>query len=67
MAGPPRRRFFLSKLPHSLAIALWVVGSSWAVMIAAYLLGAETGVVIPLVLLGMITGMTEWMMRGRDK
>ena len=35
MAGPPRRRFSLSKLPHSLAIALWVVGSSWAVMIAA--------------------------------
>jgi hypothetical protein len=67
MAGPPRRRFSLSKLPHSLAIALWVVGSSWAVMIAAYLLDADTGLVVPLVLFGTLTGAAEWMMRGRDK
>ncbi|GAA3850367.1 hypothetical protein GCM10022626_21210 [[Pseudomonas] carboxydohydrogena] len=67
MAGPPRRRFSLSKLPHSLVIALWIAGSLWAVTIAAYLLGADTQVVVPLLVFGTLTGVAEWMMRGRDK
>jgi hypothetical protein len=67
MAGPPRRRFSLSKLPHSLAIALWVVGSLWAVTMAAYLLGADTRLVVPLLVFGTLTGVAEWMMRGRSK
>jgi len=67
MAGPPRLRFSLSKLPHSLAIALWVVGSLWAVTIAAYLLGADTQLVVPLLVFGTLTGVVEWMMRGRSK
>jgi hypothetical protein len=67
MAGPPRWGFSHSKLPHSLAIAFWIVGSSWAVMVAAYLLDADTELVIPLVLFGTLTGVAEWMMRGRDK
>ncbi len=67
MAGPPRERSSRSRLPHSLAIALWVTGSIWAVAIAAYLLDADTELIVPLMMLGLLTGMAEWIMRGRDK
>ena len=67
MAGSPRERSSRSRLPHSLAIALWITGSIWAVTVAAYLLDADTELIVPLVMLGLLTGMAEWMMRGRDK
>lgn len=67
MAGPPRERSSRSRLPHSLAIALWVTGSLWAVTVAAYLLDADTELIVPLIMLGLLTGMAEWMMRGRVK
>ncbi|MBN9601754.1 MAG: hypothetical protein J0G33_02365 [Afipia felis] len=71
MAGPPREtsrsRLSRSRLPHSLAIALWTTGSIWAVTVAAYLLGADMELIVPLMVFGMLTGVAEWMTRGRDK
>lgn len=54
MAGSPRERSSRSRLPHSLAIALWITGSIWAVTVAAYLLDADTELIVPLMMLGLL-------------
>jgi hypothetical protein len=57
----------MERLPDSLAIALWVVGSCWALAIVAYVFGASRGWILPLVALGILTGIAEWVMRRKDK
>jgi hypothetical protein len=53
----------MKRLPDSLVIALWGVGSCWLVAIMAYLLGGPTELIAPLVLLGIFTGLAEWSFR----
>jgi hypothetical protein len=56
----------MGQLPDSLAIAVWIVGSCWAVAIVAYISGASTEFLFPLFLFGLISGMAEWVLR-RDQ
>lgn len=72
MAGTPREKSSRSessrsRLPHSLAIALWAAGSLWAVAAVAYLLDADAGLIVPLMALGVLAGIAEWMMKGRNR
>jgi hypothetical protein len=57
----------MRKLPDSLAIGLWITGSSWMLAILAYLLGGSTEWILPLFVLGALTGIAEWVMRQRAK
>ena len=54
-------------LPESLSIALWVVGSCWALAIIAYAFGASTEWLLPLFILGLATGVAEWILRGAGR
>jgi hypothetical protein len=56
----------MTKLPNSLAIALWVVGTCWALAVLGYLLGASSELIIPLVAFGVLTGLAEWYLRKRE-
>jgi hypothetical protein len=53
----------MKRLPDSLAIALWTVGSCWLVAIMAYVFGGPTELIIPLVMVGILTGLAEWTLR----
>jgi hypothetical protein len=53
----------MERLPDSLAIALWVVGSCWALAIVAHLFGLSPEWIVTLVVLGIFTGIVEWTMR----
>lgn len=53
----------MTGLPDSILIALWVVGSCWAVALVAWLFDAATGVVLPLVIGGVLAGAAEWIFR----
>lgn len=57
----------MAKLPDSLAIALWVVGSCWSLAIVAYAFGGPMELILPLVALGVLTGMAEWLARKKQK
>jgi hypothetical protein len=57
----------VAKFPDSLAIALWVVGSSWSLAIIAYAFGGSMELIFPLVALGVLTGIAEWLARKRQK
>jgi hypothetical protein len=59
----PAWREDMERLPDSLAIALWVLGSSWTLAIIAYLFGVSQEWMAPLVALGIFTGIAEWIMR----
>ena len=50
-------------LPGSVAIAIWVTGSCWAVAGIAYFLDVETKVLAPIVAIGVATGIIEWLLR----
>jgi hypothetical protein len=56
----------MTGLPDSLSIALWIVGSCWAVAAVAYLFDAATGLVFPLLVLGLVTGFAEWLVRRKQ-
>jgi hypothetical protein len=53
----------MGQIPDSLAIAVWIVGSCWAVAIVAYIFGASTKFLFPLFLFGLISGVAEWVFR----
>lgn len=53
----------MERLPESLSIALWIVGSCGALAILAYLFGTSTEWILPLFILGLLTGIAEWVMR----
>ncbi len=57
----------MDRLPDSLAIALWVVGSCCVLAVLAYAIGASRELILPLVVLGILTGIAEWVMRRREK
>jgi hypothetical protein len=57
----------MTGLPASLSIALWIVGSCWAVAAVAYLFDAATGLVFPLLVLGVVTGFVEWLVRRKHE
>lgn len=53
----------MTGLPDSILIALWVVGSCWAVALVAWLFDGATGAVLPLVIGGVLAGVAEWIFR----
>jgi ABC-type phosphate/phosphonate transport system permease subunit len=53
----------MEKLPDTLAIALWITGSSWALALVACLFGASTEWLLPLFMFGLLTGVAEWILR----
>jgi hypothetical protein len=57
----------MDRLPDSLAIAMWVVGSCWVLAVLAYVIGAPREWILPLVVLGILTGIGEWFMRRGGK
>jgi hypothetical protein len=57
----------MERVPDSLAIAFWIVGSCWALAIIIYLCGASTEWIFPLFGFGVFTGLAEWVLRRRGK
>ena len=57
----------MARLPDSLAIALWIVGSCWALAIAGYAFGGSKELLFPLIVLGMLTGIAEWVLGRKSK
>jgi hypothetical protein len=57
----------MARLPDSLAIALWIAGSCWALAIAASALGGSKELLLPLMVLGVLTGIAEWILRRKAK
>jgi hypothetical protein len=55
----------MGRLPNSIAIALWIVGASWALAFLAYVFDGPRELILPLVALGALTGIAEWYMRRR--
>jgi hypothetical protein len=53
----------MSKLPNSLAIGLWVVGTCWVLAVLGYLFGASSEWMVPLIGFGALTGVAEWYLR----
>jgi hypothetical protein len=56
----------MGRLPNSLAIAMWVVGSCWVLAVLGYMLGASGDWIVPLVAFGALTGLAEWYLRQRE-
>jgi predicted metal-binding membrane protein len=57
----------MEKLPESLAIAIWIVGSCWALAILVYLIGAPMEWVLPIFIFGLLTGIAEWFLRRKSE
>jgi hypothetical protein len=57
----------MTRLPDSLAIGLWITGSTWLLAILAYLFGGSMEWILPLFVLGVLTGIAEWVMRQKAK
>lgn len=55
----------MERLPNSQSIALWIVGSFWALAILAYALGASREWILPLFMFGLLVGVGEWVIRER--
>jgi hypothetical protein len=60
--GPkfPKPEIPKSSLPASLSIALWLVGSLWAVAIAAHIFDAPREIVHAAFAFGLVAGLVEW-------
>ena len=56
----------MAGIPNALAIALWIVGSCWAIAALAWLLNAETDFLTLLVAFGAVTGTLEWWLRRKS-
>jgi hypothetical protein len=57
----------MDRLPDSLSIALWVVGSCGVLAIVGCAFGEPRELIIPLIALGVLTGFAEWVSRRREK
>ena len=57
----------MDRLPNSLSIALWVVGSCWLVAAALYIFDGPRELILPVVTLGTLTGVAEWYLRRSPK
>jgi uncharacterized membrane protein YecN with MAPEG domain len=56
----------MAALPTSLSIALWLVGSIWAVAIVAHVFGVPHEIVYPAFAFGLIAGVAEWLSLRRN-
>ena len=52
----------MDRLPASLSIALWVVGSLWAVGLVAYVFDFPREIVWSSLGVGIVVAMVEWQM-----
>ncbi|MBS0540383.1 MAG: hypothetical protein JSR47_16570 [Proteobacteria bacterium] len=57
----------MAKLPDSLSIALWIVGSTWLVALLALAFDVSTEIVEMALIVGFGAGLSEWLLRRRDK
>lgn len=57
----------MTGLPDSLAIALWCVGSIWAVGLVAYFTDAGSEVVLATATFGITAAVSEFVVRRRSK
>ncbi|MBS0549428.1 MAG: hypothetical protein JSR24_16860 [Proteobacteria bacterium] len=57
----------MAKLPDSLSIALWIVGSTWLVALLALAFDVSTEIVEMTLIVGLGAGLSEWLLRRRDK
>lgn len=53
----------MARLPSSLMIALWIVGSTWALAIVAWAYGYDMEYVWAAFAFGIVAGVMEWMHR----
>jgi hypothetical protein len=58
----------MARLPTSLSIALWLVGSTWAVAILAHVFDAPHEIVYAALTFGLLVGIVEWLvLRGSNR
>ena len=57
----------MARLPDSLAIALWIVGSCWLLALLALLVGLDAEVIRAALLFGVVAGLAEWLARRRNR
>jgi hypothetical protein len=57
----------MERLPVSLSIALWIVGSLWALAIISYLFGVSLEWLFPVFALALLSGFAEWVIRRKPK
>jgi hypothetical protein len=50
-----------SRLPTSLSIALWLIGSTWAVAILAHVFDAPHEIIYAALAFGLLAGIIEWL------
>ena len=51
----------MARLPTSLSIAIWLVGSTWAVAILVHIFDAPHEIVYAAPAFGLVAGMIEWL------
>jgi hypothetical protein len=57
----------MAKLPGSLLIAIWLVGSTWAVAILANAFDTPHEIIYAALAFGLVAGVTEWLLQRRSK
>lgn len=57
----------MAKLPDSLSIALWIVGSTWLVALSALAFDVSGEIVWMALVVGLGAGLSEWLLRRRDR
>lgn len=51
----------MAKLPSSLSIAIWLIGSTWAVAILAHVFDAPREIIYAALAFGLLAGIIEWL------
>jgi hypothetical protein len=51
----------MARLPSSLSIAIWLIGSTWAVAILAHVFDAPHEVTYAALAFGLLAGLIEWL------
>jgi hypothetical protein len=58
----------MARLPTSLSIAIWLVGSTWAVAILAHVFDAPHEIVYAALAFGLLAAIIEWLaLRGGNR
>ena len=57
----------MARLPDSLAIGLWIVGSCWLLALLALLVGLDAEVIRAALLFGVVAGLVEGLARRRNR
>jgi hypothetical protein len=55
----------MARVPESLQIALWIVGSVWLLAILALLFGFDAEAIWAALVFGTVVGLWEWQARRR--